>query len=99
MRFADGRLMKHPRAAKFAWWRENGKYLYRFHNHGGRFIRESPKRRSIAYEKPNPVWLSEGVEADSPLERVTRRSQPEIVLHDGDPLIRMNYPGLAEEGG
>ena len=41
-RYADGRLMKHPRAANFAWKCENGKYLYWFHNHGGRFIGEHP---------------------------------------------------------
>jgi hypothetical protein len=44
MRYADGRLMKHPRAANFAWRCANGKYLYWFHNHGGRFIREHPRR-------------------------------------------------------
>ena len=57
MRYADGRLMKHPRAANFAWRCENGKYLYWFHNHGGKFIRTNPKRRTIAYEDRNPAWL------------------------------------------
>jgi hypothetical protein len=99
MRFADGRPMKHPRAANFAWRCENGKYLYWFHNHGGRFIRESPKRRSMAYEDRNPVWLAGGVEADSPRGKVIRWSQPEIVLYDDDPIVRMSYPDLVEEGG
>ncbi len=99
MRFADGRLMKHPRAANFAWRCENGKFLYWFHNHGGRFIREHPKRRSIAYEERNPVWLSGGVEADSPAGKVIRWSQPEIALYDDDIYIRMSYPDLVEEGG
>lgn len=99
MRFADGRLMKHPRAANFAWRCENGKYLYWFHNHGGRFIRESPRRRTIAYEDRNPVWLSGGVEVASPRGLVIRWSQPEIVLYDDDPLIRMSYPDLVEDGG
>jgi hypothetical protein len=99
MSYADGRLMKHPRAANFAWRCENGKYLYWFHNHGGRFIRENPKRRSIAYEDRNPVWLSGGVEADSPHGKVIRWSQPEIVLYDDDPFIRMSYPDLVEDGG
>jgi len=31
------------------------KYLYWFHNHGGRFIREHPRRRTIAYEHRNPA--------------------------------------------
>lgn len=97
MRYADGRLMKHPRAANFAWRCENGKYLYWFHNHGGRFIREHPKRRTIAYDERNPVWLSGGVEADSPKGKVIRWSQPEVALYDDDPMIRMSYPDLVEE--
>jgi hypothetical protein len=97
--FADGRPMKHPRAANFVWKCENGKYLYWFHNHGGRFIGEHPQRRSIAYEDRNPVWLCGGVEADTPEGKVIRWSQPEIVLYDDDPYIRMSYPDLVEEGG
>jgi hypothetical protein len=99
MRYADGRLMKHPRAANFAWRCENGKYLYWFHNHGGRFIREHPQRRSIAYNDRNPVWLAGGVETDSPRGKVIRWSQPEILLYDDDPMIRMSYPDLVEDGG
>jgi len=99
MRYADGRLMKHPRAANFAWRCENGKFLYWFHNHGGRFIREHPRRRTIAYEDRNPVWLSGGVEADSPQGKIIRWSQPEIGLYDDDPIIRMSYPDLVEDGG
>ncbi len=99
MRYADGRLMKHPRAANFAWRAENGKYLYWFHNHGGRFIREHPRRRTIAYEDRNPVWLSGGVEADSPNGKIIQWSQPEIALYDDDPIVRMSYPDLVEDGG
>lgn len=99
MRYADGRLMKHPRAANFAWRCENGKYLYWFHNHGGRFIREHPRRRTIAYEDRNPVWLSGGVETDSRKGKIIAWSQPEIALYDDDPWIRMSYPDLVEEGG
>ncbi len=99
MRYADGRTMKHPRAANFAWRCQNGKYLYWFHNHGGRFIREHPRRRSIAYEDRNPVWLAGGVEWDSPKGKIIRWSQPEIALYDDDPIIRMSYPDLVEEGG
>ena len=99
MRYADARLMKHPRAANFAWRCENGKFLYWFHNHGGRFIREHPQRRTIAYEERNPVWLLGGIEADSPRGKVILWSQPEIVLYDDDPIIRMSYPDLIEDGG
>lgn len=99
MRYADGRLMKHPRAANFVWRCKNGKYLYWFHNHGGRFIREHPQQRSIAYNDRNPVWLSGGVEADGPKGKIIRWSQPEIALYDDDPMIRMSYPDLVEEDG
>lgn len=99
MRYADGRPMKHPRAANFAWRCENGKFLYWFHNHGGRFIREHPRRRTIAYEERNPVWLSGGVEADSPKGKIIRWSQPEVAIYDDDPWARMSYPDLVEDGG
>jgi hypothetical protein len=95
-RFADGRLMKHPRAANFAWKCANGKYLYWFHNHGGRFVRENP---GIAYEDRNPVWLCGGAETDTPEGKVIQWSQPEIVLYDDDPYVRMSYPDLVEEDG
>lgn len=99
MRYADGRLMKHPRAANFAWRCQNGKYIYWLHNHGGRFIREHPKRRTIAYEERNPVWLSGGVEADGPHGKIIKWSQPEIVIYDDDPVVRMSYPDLVEDSG
>lgn len=99
MKFDDGRLMKHPRAANFAWRAANGKFLYWFHNHGGRFIREHPRRRSIAYEDRNPVWLVGGVETDSPKGRVIRWTQPEIGLYEDDPMMRMSYPDLVEQDG
>ncbi len=87
-RYADGRLVKHPRAANFAWRCSNGKYLYWFNNHGGR-----------DYDDRNPAWLCGGVEADTPDGKVIRWSQPEIVLYDDAPHIRMSYPDLVEEDG
>ncbi len=87
-RYADGSLMKHPRAANFAWKCSNGKYLYWFHNHGGR-----------SYDDRNPVWLCGGVENDSPQGRIIQWSQPEIILYDDDPAVRMSYPDLVEEDG
>ena len=98
-KFPDGRLFKHPRAANFAWRCANGHYLYWFHYHGGRFIREHPAQRSNAYEDRNPVWLCGGIETDSPEGRVIQWSEPEIVLYDDDPYIRMSYPDLVEEDG
>jgi len=86
--YADGRPMKHPRAANFMWRCENGKYLYWFHNHGGR-----------DYEDRNPVWLCGGIEADTPEGKALIWSQPEILLYDDDPMIRMSYPDFLEENG
>ncbi|MCY4537356.1 MAG: hypothetical protein OXE52_03905 [Chloroflexi bacterium] len=87
-RYANGRLMKHPRAANFAWKCQNGKYLYWFHNHGGNW-----------YEDRNPVWLCGGIEVDTAAGRVIQWSQPEIVLYDDDSYIRMSYPDLIQEDG
>ncbi|GAB4051803.1 LamG-like jellyroll fold domain-containing protein [Spirosoma litoris] len=99
MQYANGRLVKHPRAANFVWKCENGKFLYWFHNHGGRFIREHPNRRNMAYEDRNPAWVMGGIEADSPKGKIIRWTQPEILLYDDDPLIRMSYPDLVEDKG
>ncbi len=87
-KFADGRVMKHPRAANFAWRLENGKYLYWFHNHGGTW-----------YEDRNPVWLCGGVEVDTPDGKVIEWSQPEIFLYLDDTYVRMSYPDLIEDHG
>ncbi len=97
--YADGRRMKHPRAATFVWKCSNGKYLYWFHNHGGRHILEHPQRRVAAYNDRNPVWLYGGEEVDGPERREIRWSQPEIVLYDDDPFVRMSYPDLIEQEG
>ena len=88
VRFADGRAMRHPRAANFTWRCENGKYLYWFHNHGGTW-----------YDDRNPVWICGGTEADGPEGKILVWSQPEILLYDDDPWIRISYPDLIEDGG
>lgn len=87
-RYADGRMMKHPRAANFVWKCDNGRYLYWFHNHGGCW-----------YDDRNPVWLCGGVEVDSPEGKIILWSQPEIILYDDDSFLRMSYPDLVEEKG
>ena len=86
--YVDGRPMKHPRAANFVWRCSNGKYLYWFHNHGGR-----------DYFGRNPVWMCGGVEIDSPDGKLIAWSQPEIALYDDDPATRMSYPDLVEQDG
>lgn len=88
MRYDDGRLVKHPRAANFAWRASNGKFLYWCHQHGGK-----------DYDDRNPVWVLAGVEGDSPGGKVIRWSQPEVLLYDDDTYIRMSYPDFVEDDG
>lgn len=90
-RFADGRLMKHPRAANFQWKCANGKYLYWFHNNSN--------SGETMWEGRNPVWLCGGLETDTQEGKVLRWSQPEILLYDDDPAVRMSYPDLLEDEG
>ena len=94
--YADGRRMKHPRAANFTWRCNNGKYLYWFHNHGGRFV---PLHDPTGYEDRNPVWLSMGEEVRAAEGLLIRWSEPEIAIYDDDPYVRMSYPDLLEEDG
>jgi BNR repeat-like domain len=86
--FGSGRRMKHPRAAVFAWRCSNGKYLCWFHNHGGK-----------NYEHRNPAWVCGGEEYDAEDGKRIRWSEPEVLLYDDDPLVRMSYPDLVEEDG
>jgi len=97
-----GRRVKHPRAANFAWNCSNGKFLYWFHNHGGRFIAELAAGKHPGrspYDDRNPAWLMAGREVDTPQGKCIEWSQPEILLYDDDPYIRMSYPDLVEDGG
>jgi len=99
-KYANGRLMKHPRAATFAWKCENGNYLYWFHNHGGRFVPGREKEiEYYPYYYRNPVWLSGGIEVNSPKGKIIQWSQPEIALYDDDVFMRMSYPDLVEDKG
>lgn len=86
--FADGRQIRHPRAACFVWRCANGKFLLWNHNNG-----------ASVWSGRNPAWLCGGVEADGPEGRVIRWSQPEIALYDDDPMVRISYPDLIEDGG
>jgi hypothetical protein len=87
MRDMNGRLLRHPRAANFVWKYTEGKYLYWFHNHGGR-----------DFQDRNPAWICAGTEADSPAGRVIRWGQPELLLYDLDPRVAMSYPDLLLDG-
>lgn len=99
----DGRRIKHPRAANFAWNCSNGKFLYWFHNHGGIFVGKMGgdwgKPGGSPYDDRNPAWLVAGIEKDTPQGKVIHWSQPEILLYDDDPFIRMSYPDLVEDNG
>lgn len=106
-----GQRVKHPRAANFAWNCSNGKFLYWFHNHGGEFVGRmtadfgAGKPAAISgapgspYDDRNPAWLMAGREVDTPQGKCIEWSQPEILLYDDDPYIRMSYPDLVEEDG
>ena len=91
------RRVKHPRAANFVWKCSNGFYLYWFHNHGGDFIQAD--KGVDPYEDRNPAWLMAGKEVDTSRGRRIEWSQPEILLYDDDPYIRMSYPDMIEEDG
>ncbi len=95
-----GRRVKHPRAANFIWNCGNGMFLYWFHNHGGRFIGElgaAGRDGRSPYDDRNPAWLMAGREIATPAGLRIEWSQPEILLYDDDPYIRMSYPDLVEE--
>jgi len=88
MRYRDGRPMKNPRAANFCWRHSSGKYLYWFSNHGG-----------TGYEDRNPVWVCAGREVNRGGRMRLEFGEPEILLYDDDPFLRMSYPDLFEWNG
>jgi hypothetical protein len=85
-----GRRVKNPRAANFAWRCSNGKFVYWFENHSREGLQPIK-----GYLDRNPAWLCGGVEKDGHIYW----SQPEIVLFDDDPAVRMSYPDFVEENG
>ena len=93
--FANGRPIKHPRAYAPVWKLANGKYLLWIHNHGGEAVHTDEWGRGSYYQSRNPVWVSGGVERNGRIEW----SEPEILLYDDDPKVRMSYPDLIEDGG
>ena len=84
MTYADGRIVRQPRACPMIWKCENGKYLFWGHNNSHK-----------SFENRNPVWVSGGIERDGKVFW----SQPEIMLYADDPAIRMSYPDLVEFKG
>lgn len=86
------RRVKHPRAANFVKKFANGKYLYWFHNHGGESIHREGWN---PYQGRNPVWICGGIERDG----FIHWTEPEILLYDEDPDVRISYPDFVEDGG
>jgi len=82
--YYTGNKIKNPRACPRIWKCNNGKYLFWHHNNGW-----------WNYQKRNPAWISGGIEKNG---RIIW-SQPEILLYEKDPDIRMSYPDLIEQNG
>ena len=79
------RTFKTPRACPKIFVTSEGKYLFWFHNHSGKM-----------WSGRNPAFLAGGVLKD---DGFIHWSEPEIVLFDSNPAIRMSYPDLIEQGG
>lgn len=86
MTYAPGkRAFKTPRACPKLFMTSEGKYLFWYHNHGGK-----------AWSGRNPAFLSGGVLKE---DGFIHWSEPEIALFDPNPAIRMSYPDLIEQAG
>jgi len=79
------RPLKTPRACPKLFMTSEGKYLFWYHNHGGKL-----------WAGRNPAFLSGGVLKD---DGFIHWSEPEIALFDPTPSIRMSYPDLIEQNG
>lgn len=83
--YADGRVLKSPRACPRVFKTSNGKYLLWYHNNN---IKGYKGHR-------NPVWISGGIEKDGKIHW----SQPEVLLYGPPELRGMSYPDMVEEDG
>ena len=88
--YANGRGIRHPRAANLAWRCSNGRFLYWFHNNGTCSYThdEGFSSRSIG-------WLCGGKEEAGQIQW----SQPEVVLYDPEFMRGCSYPDLVEDDG
>lgn len=87
-----GRRIKHSRAANFVRKFSNGKYLLWFHNHGGEAVHAA---KWEYYQNRNPAWICGGIEKAGHIHW----SEPEILLYDLDPSVRISYPDFIEDNG
>jgi len=76
------RKIKQPRANARIEQFENGKYILWYHNFGGKHFKYPDDLGR------NPVWISGGTEQDGYMHW----SEPEILLYDQDPKVRISYP-------
>ncbi|MGH7947516.1 MAG: sialidase family protein, partial [Opitutaceae bacterium] len=83
------RKVKHTRAAVFVWRAANGRFLCWYHNHGG----------TTYHNQRNPAWIAAGREVDTDAGRAISWSEPEILLYDNAPEVRMSYPDFVEDAG
>jgi len=90
---AESRRLKHPRAANFVRRFSNGKFLLWFHNHGGEAV--VSQENWPYYTGRNPGWICGGVERNG----FIHWSEPEILLYDEDPNVRISYPDFIEDRG
>ena len=88
MRYGDGRLMKHNRAATFIWPIGEGQYLYWFNNQG-----------LHSYQRRNPIWCSLGTEVETPEGLTLSFSEPELLLYHDSEHVAMSYPDLLWDDG
>jgi hypothetical protein len=88
-----GRRIKQPRAFGMVRRFSNGKYLLWFHNHGGEAV--LAKENWQYYLERNPGWVAGGVERGGRMWW----SEPEILLYDDDPAVRISYPDFIEDSG
>ncbi len=84
---SKGPPLKHPRACARVWKTSGGRYLLWFHNHGD--------TSGGGWKGRNPAWIVGGMEHDGQIFW----SQPEILLYDPDPNVRISYPDLIEQDG
>lgn len=87
LQYANGRRIKHNRAATFLWPLGEGRYLLWFNNHS-----------LTSYNRRNPIWCALGIETPTPNGLTLEFSQPEILLYHQSEHIGMSYPDLLYDG-
>lgn len=81
----DQRTIKTPRACPKVFVTSEGKYLFWYHHHGG-----------MNWRGRNPVFITGGLLKE---DNHIHWSEPELLLFDPNPSIRMSYPDLIEQNG